>query len=92
MLVRKGKKSEINYNTTLAESYKNTLEKARTWARECQNVDLLYINYHDVINDPAKEAKRVADFLGKEIDVEKMAHAVDKKLYRTKIEVHDEHK
>jgi hypothetical protein len=91
MLIRKGKRSAVNYNTNLAESYKNTLEKARIWASECQNVDLLYMNYNDVISDPAKEAKRIAGFLGKEMDIGKMAEAVDKKLYRTKIEGLKEH-
>jgi hypothetical protein len=86
MLLRNGNKSAKNYPMNLAVSYRNTLTKARNWARESHNVDLLYVEHNDVINNPEKEAKRVAGFLGVEMDVAKMASAVDKKLYRAKVE------
>jgi len=62
-----------------------TLEKARNWAKGKHNVDILYVNYSDVIEDPRKETSRVAEFLGGDLDMEGMISAVDKKLYRTKV-------
>jgi len=84
MLIRNNKAGAKNYPTNLVESYKMTLEKARKWAKRRHNVDILYVNYSDVIVDPQKEAARVAEFLGGDFDVEGMIAAVDKKLYRTK--------
>jgi len=84
MLIRNNKKGAKNYPTDLVESYRRTLEKARNWAKGRHYVDILYVNYRDVIEDPRKEASRVVEFLGRDIQVESMMAAVDKKLYRTK--------
>ncbi len=84
MLIRNNKKDAENYPTSLASSYRRTLEKARGWAKGRHNVDILYVNYSDVIEAPRKEAGRVADFLGGDIHMENMIDAVDNKLYRTK--------
>ena len=48
-------------------------------------MDVLYVNYSDVIEDPRKETIRVSEFLGGDYDLEGMIRAVDKKLYRTKV-------
>jgi len=84
MLIRNNKKGAKNYPTNLVESYRRTLEKARNWATGRYNVDILYVNYSDVIKDPQKEARRVTEFLGGDIHTENMIHAVDNTLYRTK--------
>jgi len=85
MLIRKNSKNAKNYPVSLAESYRRTLEKARSWGKRRHNVDVIYMNYSEVIEDPRKEASRVAEFLGGELDVDKMSAAVDGNLYRTKI-------
>ena len=85
MLIRNNKEGAKNYPTNLAESYRKTLEKVRRWNKSRQNVDMLDVNYSDVVEDPYKEALRVADFLRGKVDAEKMMAAVDKKLYRTKV-------
>jgi len=45
---------------------------------------VLHINYADVIKDPLTQAQAVCAFLDEELDLEKMATAVDATLYRTK--------
>jgi len=85
MLIRNNKEGAKNYPTNLVESYRSTLEKARKWGQSRRNVDVLYVNYSDVIEDPRKEAFRVSEFLGGGYDIEGMITAVDKKLYRTKV-------
>jgi len=86
MLIRKGSKAARNYPTGLVNAFKNTLVKARKWAKVHHNVRVIYVNYTDVINDTANEARRIADFLDMGLDPEKMAAAVDKKLYRARID------
>jgi tetratricopeptide (TPR) repeat protein len=85
MLIMKKREGAKNYPVTLAESYRKTLEKARSWGKRRHNVDIIYVNYSDVVEDPRKEAMRVAEFLGGKIDIEQMTGAVDGSLYRTKI-------
>jgi predicted AlkP superfamily phosphohydrolase/phosphomutase/tetratricopeptide (TPR) repeat protein len=85
MLIRNNKEGAKNYPTSLVESYRKTLEKARKWGKNRQNADVIYVNYSDVIEDPRKEALRVSEFLGRDFNVEGMIRAVDKKLYRTKV-------
>jgi len=92
MLTRKGKKGANTYPTMLVNSYKKTLLKARDWAKKNHNVNMLYVNYADVVNNPAEEAKRIADFLKIKLDNIAMAQSVEEKLYRTRIAnkiVHD---
>ena len=40
------------------------------------------LDYGDVIKDPAREAARVVSFVGRRLDVGRMAEAVDPQLYR----------
>ncbi len=86
MLVRKGSKSASTYPTNLVTAYRKTLEKARKWEKGHHNVRVLYVNYTDVINNTIKESGKIADFLDMELSPEKMATAVDKKLYRTRMD------
>lgn len=44
----------------------------------------LFLQYGDVLADPAAEAARVADFLGLRLDVAAMAGAVEPALYRNR--------
>jgi tetratricopeptide (TPR) repeat protein len=85
MLIRNNKEGAKNYPTNLVELYKRTIVKARKWGQSKRNVDVIYVNYSDVIKDPGKEAIRVSEFLGGDLDIKGMVNAVDKKLYRTKV-------
>ena len=66
--------------------YKKNLEKIRLWAKKNYNVDVLYVEYKNVINKPYEEAQKVNNFLNKKLDIEKMSKIVDKQLYREKLD------
>ena len=46
--------------------------------------DIIDIDHHDVLNQPIQQATRINDFLGGGLDVERMAAAVDQRLYRNR--------
>ena len=46
--------------------------------------DTIEINYKDVLDQPLQQATRINQFLGGRLDVERMAAAVDQKLYRNR--------
>ena len=84
-----GKKSETNqqaYPIVLAEAFKKQLEKAEAQIKRMPNAEVLYIDYSSVVENPLEIAESVAEFLGEELDTQKMAEVVDKQLYRNKIE------
>jgi LPS sulfotransferase NodH len=51
--------------------------------REREDIDVLFVNYNEVMADPAEHVRKIYDFLGSaEFDLEKMIAAVDESLYR----------
>ena len=48
------------------------------------NFHVLQIDYKEVLEKPYLQAKRMERFLGRELDVQKMANIVDSRLYRSR--------
>jgi hypothetical protein len=47
------------------------------------DVEVLFVNYNQIVTDPKTQIEKICDFLGsKEIDNAAMVAAVDEKLYR----------
>ncbi len=68
----------------IKRSYLLHLERLKRWLAERPNMQVLYVSYNRLMESPADEARRVADFLDRRIDVQKMAQAVDPSLYRNR--------
>lgn len=83
MLDRRGEDSHTGDDELLA-MYRAHLEKVEFQLRFREHFEALYVNYTDVLADPAAEARRIADFVGGGLDVERMAGAVDGSLYRNR--------
>jgi hypothetical protein len=83
MLARRNEESHSD-DENLLKMYESHLEKVTFQLRFRPNFQALYVNYADVVKDPSKEARRVADFVGNGLDVDRMAGAVDGSLYRNR--------
>lgn len=83
MLDRRNEESKTEDEDLLA-MYESHLEKVEFQLRFRPNFEALYVNYSDVVAEPAAEARRIADFVGGKLDVERMAGAVDGSLYRNR--------
>lgn len=66
----------------LARHYETQLRQATAWLREQPNFAVTYVNYADIVQNPAAAAAAVASFLGGAVDPVKMAASVDRELYR----------
>lgn len=86
MLGRGKEKAKKSYPSRLAEVYKEQIEKTHIWIDSQPNVDLLQINYTDVIDQPLEQARIIGEFLDHKLDVNKMVKVVDPDLYRSKSE------
>ncbi len=83
MLDRRNEESRTE-DESLLSMYESHLEKVEFQLRFRPYFEALYLNYSDVVKDPAGEARRMADFLGGSLDAKKMAGAVDGSLYRNR--------
>jgi hypothetical protein len=60
------------------------LEKLHAWLDRHEHIRVLRVNYRELVEHPDLMARRVNDFLGGKGDVEAMAAAVDRSLYRNR--------
>ena len=66
------------------EKMKRIIESVKRWDTQQDNVEILYVNYKNIIEAPLQEAKKIKVFLQCDLDEAKMATAVDPKLYKEK--------
>ncbi len=62
--------------------FREHLLKVEAWLAQQPFLSTLYINYNDLLQEPSGQVERVGDFLGRELETEKMARVVDRNLYR----------
>jgi hypothetical protein len=58
-------------------------EMIKSLIADREDIDVLFVNYNQIVADPQGQIKKIVDFLGeKDIDQAAMVAAVDQKLYR----------
>lgn len=86
MLNRLGKKtSEDTYPLHIASAYEKAVKDTKAWAVERDNVQIMYLSYKEVVENPLDAALKMQDFTGLDLAVEKMIGVVDGRLYREKV-------
>ncbi len=83
MLVKRGEPAGADDDRMLT-LFDDHLKKVKQViaARPC--FDVIDIDYHEVLDQPRRQATRISEFLGGGLDVECMAAAVDQRLYRNR--------
>ena len=82
MLQRSGKPTDAISDDKMAALFRKHLIQVEKWISEQPNVQVLYVSYNEMIADPIKEIERIHQFLGNELDTEKMVSVIDRTLYR----------
>jgi hypothetical protein len=82
MLRRSGKPTDAIGDDKMAALFRKHLSQVEKWMGEQPNVQVLYVSYNELIADPIQEIERISQFLGHELDREKMASVIDRTLYR----------
>ena len=70
----------------LLESYDVHLASVRSFLASRAWFATLEVHYRDIVAHPAAEAIRIARFLGRDLDIARMASAVDPRLYRHRLD------
>jgi len=72
----------IIVNEEVAQGLVQHLARVEGWLEAQPNVQLIYMAYLEVIRDTSRAVTRVAQFLNRDLDLEKMAGVVDPGLHR----------
>jgi predicted AlkP superfamily phosphohydrolase/phosphomutase/tetratricopeptide (TPR) repeat protein len=72
------------YPLNIEKQFARNLAMVKRWEKTRLDAEVLHVDHADAIKNPLETAKMIADFLGKELDIQKMAAVVDSSLYRTK--------
>ena len=83
MLERRGEANDST-DEDMKRMYEQHLEKVQFQLRFRKNFETLYLPYREVLGDPQGQARRMNEFLGGRLDVDKMAAVVDPSLYRNR--------
>ena len=84
MLRQRGQSQGIEDPAGMRQIYARHLEQVHGFLEHRRCFSTLMVKYADVVDQPQVEAKRLARFLDRPIDVERMAAAVDPRLYRNR--------
>src|SRR5215475_10041171 len=83
MLLRLGEPTSDDA-VKVKENFAWHLRVVKSWLKRQTNVELLELDYADVLKKPQEAAERIRNFLRGELQVQKMAEAVDPLLYRNR--------
>ena len=84
MLERNGTAGTGVSDEKMRLNYELHLKKVYYRLGRTPNFQVLYLDYPAIIADPLREARRISAFLGRHLDVEAMAGAVEAGLYRNR--------
>ncbi|MDQ4078204.1 MAG: sulfotransferase [Chloroflexota bacterium] len=88
MLSRRGEAGSGVDDEQMAAMFEKHLKQTTAWLETQPNVDVLYVNYNDVLAEPARQVQRLNHFFGGMLNTERMAGVVDERLYRQRVGDH----
>ena len=84
MLQRLGGEEAGISQEEMCEKLEKHLLTVKDWIARQKNIQVTYIDYNKVIQNPRRHASLVSQFLKGQVNVEKMSTVVDGSLYRKK--------
>jgi hypothetical protein len=81
MLENRDEESKVD-DATMAELFKKHLKQVRAWMNSQPNLLYLDLDYNAMLSDPDPYIRQVNQFLGGNLDEEKMKAVIDPALYR----------
>ncbi|MFC7356776.1 alkaline phosphatase family protein [Jejudonia soesokkakensis] len=69
----------------LYNAYVDQLKKVEAWKEREPGVELIYVDYVDMINNPKPVVDTIESFIGKDLEKDLMASCIDKSLHRNKV-------
>ncbi len=82
MLIRRGKPTDTVSDEKMAELFQKHLQDVEAWLASQSNIDVLYVNYNEILENPAENVAKISHFLGDTLDAKEMISVVDRALHR----------
>ena len=82
MLINSGREYDPSRDAQIMTAFRRHLMETAAWLDKRPHTLWRRLRYTDVINDPFAQAARLAEFLGRPLDMAKAAAQVDPLLYR----------
>ena len=86
MLLRRSEHQRIEDAARMRHIYADHLQQVQHFLAHRRCFTTVIVNYRDVLERPSVEARRLAEFLHRPLDIDLMAAAVDPRLYRSRRE------
>ncbi|MDG1063782.1 MAG: alkaline phosphatase family protein [Flavobacteriaceae bacterium] len=77
-------KSEATFPIKIYNQFQRLLASVAAWQKLAPGIEILYLDYKDVVAQPDKIAEQIQEFVGVPLDQEAMTQVVDPTLYRNK--------
>ncbi len=77
-------KNPDTFPVKLYNSFVEQLKTIEKWKEKEPGVELIYIDYKDVLDKPKEMIKKIEDLIGLPLNINEMAKCIDKSLYRNK--------
>lgn len=82
MLIHRGKPTDTISDEKMAELFRKHLQQVEAWMEQQPNIDVLYVSYNEVLQNPVEQITKINHFLGGTLAVEKMISVIDHTLHR----------
>ena len=69
----------------MLDAYRVHLEHLNEWLKTRPEIELLRVGYKELVRSPEAEAARIAEFLGRPLNIAEMSESVDPALYRNRV-------
>lgn len=82
MLVRRGEAADKVADIQMAEMFQEHLKRVRVWLANQKNMQVLYVDYNELMKNPAPHIENIQAFLSVPLDAQAMRAVPDASLYR----------
>ena len=82
MLIRRGKPSPETEDDKMGELFQKHLDEIEGWLRGKTNFRVHYVSYNALLDGALNEVLKIREFLGMEMNLDRMVAVVDPNLYR----------
>lgn len=82
MLVRRGEDPNKVDDEEMTRLFEGHMNMVLDWAEKQSNIDLIQVDYNEMLNDPKPLITEIVKFLDGKVAEEKMASVIDPDLYR----------
>ncbi|MEJ2759611.1 MAG: sulfotransferase [Anaerolineales bacterium] len=82
MLERRGEEPDKISDVEMATLFEKHFRKVMIWVEAQNNFRVVEVSYNELLTDPEDACKKVAAFLGNDLDIDAMIAKIDPKLYR----------